>query len=63
MISTQSFIVNFNNPFRIVAQQNELVSINQLSATFKEDDYLKKPIEIIAQGDYFVIHPKKHWNS
>jgi hypothetical protein len=56
-IENQYLIVRIDNPIRIVAQQNQPVSINQLNATFQEYDSEKKPIEILEGKGYFIINP------
>lgn len=56
-IENQYLIAKVDNPIRIVAQQNEPVSINQLNATFQGYDSEKEPIEILEGKGYFIINP------
>lgn len=56
-IENHYLIAKFNNPIRIVAQQNQPVSINQLSATFQGINLEKEEIEITKKGEYFIINP------
>lgn len=56
-IENQYLIVGFDNAIRIVAQQNEPVSISQLSANFHVYNSEKVPIEIAVGNGYFIIRP------
>lgn len=56
-IENQNLVVGIDNPIRIVAQQNEPVSINQLNAYFQVYNSKKVPIEIVEGNGYFVIRP------
>jgi len=49
--------VNVDNPLKIVAQQNETVSINQVEANLKITDSLIIPLEIRGDKGYFSIRP------
>lgn len=56
-IENQYLIAKVNNPIRIVAQQEEPVSISQLSATFQRYDSEKETIEVVEGKGYFIINP------
>ena len=59
IISTEynHFIAKLDNPFRVVAQQEKPVTIDQLSAIIQIYDSEEQPIEIQKRGNYFIIHP------
>ena len=59
IISTEHhhFVAKLDNPFRVVAQQEKPVTIDQLSAIIQIYDSEEQPIEIQKRGNYFVIHP------
>ena len=53
-----SFYAKINNPIRILAQQDEVVTIDDLSATFQLNYGDEKvPIDIIDEKTYFMIRP------
>lgn len=56
-IENKYLIAKYDNPIRIVAQQNEPVSIKQLNATIQLDNSEKLPIEITEGIGYFIIRP------
>jgi len=56
-IENQYLIAKIDNPIRIVAQQNEPVTISQLNATFQGYDSEKESIEIVEGKGYFIINP------
>lgn len=56
-IENQYLIAGVDNLIRIVAQQNEPVSINQLNANFQVYNAEKVPIEIVGGNGYFIIRP------
>ncbi len=56
-IENQYLIVGVDNPIRIIAQQNEPVSINQLNANFQVYNSGKVPIKIVEGEGYFIIRP------
>ncbi|TVM02565.1 MAG: hypothetical protein CV087_09400 [Candidatus Brocadia sp. WS118] len=56
-IENQYLIAKVDNPIRVVAQQNEPVSIKQLNATIQVYNSEKVPIEIVEGRGYFIIRP------
>ena len=56
-IENQSLVAKIDNPIRIVAQQKEPVSIEQLNGTLHVSKSLKLPIEITERNGYFYIRP------
>ncbi|MFT5262623.1 MAG: hypothetical protein ACI8YQ_001360 [Polaribacter sp.] len=56
-IADQYLVAKINNPIRIIAQQKEPVSIDQLNATFQKYDSEKEPIVIVERNGYFIINP------
>ena len=51
------FIAKLDNSFRVVAQQEKRVTIDQLSALIQIYDSESKPIEIQERNNHFVIYP------
>ncbi|MEO1627610.1 MAG: GldM family protein [Bacteroidota bacterium] len=60
IVSTElpHLIAHIDNALQIVAQQNDAVRIEQLSATFQAYDASKESIEIKGDNGSFLIHPK-----
>mgnify|MGYP006277733239 CR=1 FL=1 len=56
-VENQYLIAEVDNPIRIVAQQNEKVSIEQVSAKIRKNDSEIVPIEIIEEKGFFIIRP------
>jgi len=56
-IENQHLVLKYDNPFRIVVQQTEPVSIKQLNATIQVNNSEKVPIEIVEKNGFFIIRP------
>lgn len=56
-LENRHLLAKIDNPIRIVAQQNDPVSIQQLDATFQPFNAEKAPIEIREGKGYFIIRP------
>lgn len=56
-IENKDFVAQTDNHFRIIAQQNHPVTIDQLSAIFTSKTGKISSIKIQHQDGYFTIHP------
>ena len=56
IFSTTEFIAPYNNPFRVVAQQAQPVTLDQLSATFTSENNITRQVKIEAGDNYFRVY-------
>ena len=56
IFSPTEFIAPFNNPFRVVAQQDHPVTVDQLAATFTSTNNITRQVKIEAGDNYFRVN-------